>query len=159
MEKRKAIQILRRMQDQGPYDPEITEEAFEALDIAIEAIEGKGMISAREVMDILEETKKEVIKGNEGTPAAGIITASIGIVACKVGKKMEEKDANIINEREEKLKPCPFCGGKANVFRGITNPVKDIFYVECRKCRAYMGRDELGEDIEEIYNGEEGAEE
>ena len=34
----KAIQLLRAMQDPGPYDPQITEDAFTALDMAIDVL-------------------------------------------------------------------------------------------------------------------------
>lgn len=31
------------------------------------------------------------------------------------------------------LKPCPFCGGKANIDYG--NGIYEIFYVFCEKCK------------------------
>lgn len=38
----KAISLLRAMQEPGPWDPQITEPAFEALEMAIEALEHTG---------------------------------------------------------------------------------------------------------------------
>lgn len=42
-----------------------------------------------------------------------------------------------------KLKPCPFCGGDAEVLENITNPKMHTFHVECTKCLAQMGRDSV----------------
>jgi hypothetical protein len=39
MTRTKAIEMLKRMQDPEPYEPKITEEAKNALDIAIKALE------------------------------------------------------------------------------------------------------------------------
>ena len=41
-------------------------------------------------------------------------------------------------EKNLVIKPCPFCGGEANLVRmiGKTN----IYYIECSECRAMMGR-------------------
>ncbi len=38
MNKDRAIQMLERMQDPGPYEHQITSEAFDALQMAIEAL-------------------------------------------------------------------------------------------------------------------------
>lgn len=42
-----------------------------------------------------------------------------------------------------KLKPCPFCGGEAEAIENITNPNPKMhtFYVECTKCLVQMGQD------------------
>ena len=37
----------------------------------------------------------------------------------------------------KELKPCPFCGGKANITTYLGN--KRIVYIECDGCKAYMG--------------------
>lgn len=39
MTNEKAIKLLMRMQEPEPYEPQITEDAFEALQMAIEALE------------------------------------------------------------------------------------------------------------------------
>lgn len=33
------------------------------------------------------------------------------------------------------LKPCPFCGSGAELFRS-----KNAWFIECKKCNAYMGK-------------------
>lgn len=38
---------------------------------------------------------------------------------------------------DTKLKPCPFCGGEANV---VIAPMEGTAYVECKHCSAMMGR-------------------
>lgn len=43
-----------------------------------------------------------------------------------------------------KLKPCPFCGAKVELVRQIGKT--DIYYIECTKCRALMGREHMEED-------------
>lgn len=37
----------------------------------------------------------------------------------------------------DKLKPCPFCGGKANT---VYAPYVGIVYVQCNSCAAMLGR-------------------
>jgi len=36
----------------------------------------------------------------------------------------------------EKLKPCPFCGGEAEILPYLTNSDKNAYFVECCNCRA-----------------------
>lgn len=43
-----AIAILRRMQEPEPFEPQITESAFNALDMAISALEGKDINGSRD---------------------------------------------------------------------------------------------------------------
>ncbi len=35
-----------------------------------------------------------------------------------------------------KLKPCPFCGGKAEVLNGCTCYEPDDYWISCKKCEA-----------------------
>lgn len=39
-----------------------------------------------------------------------------------------------------KLKPCPFCGGKAELCNGSTYGLFDFVYMSCRKCYARTER-------------------
>ena len=59
MTNEKAIDLLRRMQEPEAYEPQITEEAFEALELAIRAL-GTGtnvgdLISRQAAIDILRQ--------------------------------------------------------------------------------------------------------
>ena len=54
MNKDKAIQLLERLQDPEPYEPHITSEAFEALQMAIDALSADGdTISRQAAIDAL----------------------------------------------------------------------------------------------------------
>ena len=45
-----------------------------------------------------------------------------------------------------KLKPCPFCGGKAEIL--VTQETKPRFFVWCPKCECYAAR---------VHNTRQGA--
>ena len=56
MDKNKAIQLLERLQDPEPYEPHITSEAFEAFQMAIDALSADGdTISRKAVLEIVED--------------------------------------------------------------------------------------------------------
>lgn len=49
-----------------------------------------------------------------------------------------------INQKEMKLKPCPFCGGEAEVYiraefaySPMLSGIANAFGVRCKKCNAY----------------------
>ena len=48
MNKDKAIQLLERLQDPDPYEPQITSEAFDALQMAIDALSADGNTISRQ---------------------------------------------------------------------------------------------------------------
>lgn len=52
----------------------------------------------------------------------------------------------------EKLKPCPFCGGKADIKRELDVDLGGTFYsVQCRSCRASSGDKYASEDCPQLY--------
>lgn len=93
MEDKRAVEILKSLQEPEAWEQPVKEEVFEALEIGIKAIEErKEMINAKKVMDLLKETKEELTKGTtKGSPAAGIISAVAGIMVSKVGLMMQGK--------------------------------------------------------------------
>ena len=61
MNKDKAIQLLERLQDPEPYEPQITSEAFEALQMAIDALSADGdTISRKAAIGVLHEALDRV---------------------------------------------------------------------------------------------------
>ena len=52
MTNEKAIDLLRRMQEPEAYEPQITEEAFEALELAIRALGTDTNVGTKDVPDI-----------------------------------------------------------------------------------------------------------
>ena len=51
----------------------------------------------------------------------------------------------------EKLKPCPFCGGKAALFE-TTPPCRKLFWIECRKCGAEIHGEKIKEEAIAAWN-------
>lgn len=52
-------------------------------------------------------------------------------------------------QREKKLKPCPFCGGKPRIIRiGHTK----VHYIECAECRAKTKQAESKDSAIEAWN-------
>lgn len=49
------------------------------------------------------------------------------------------------------LKPCPFCGGEANIDQG--NGIFKVFYVFCTKCKTRQANRLTREDAVEYWNG------
>lgn len=52
----------------------------------------------------------------------------------------------------EKLKPCPFCGGEAEINRGYSFGMTYIYEVECENCKALMGVFESEAEAIEAWN-------
>ena len=55
------------------------------------------------------------------------------------------------------LKPCPFCGGEAEIMSNLSH---NIYWVQCTNCISMMGRDEMVWSAvrgEMIFNKEENA--
>ena len=50
------------------------------------------------------------------------------------------------------LKPCPFCGGEAEVFRGITYGFRYLYEPRCIKCECALGIYETEEQAIEAWN-------
>lgn len=93
MEDKRAVEILKSLQEPEAWEQPMKEEAFEALLIGIKAIEErKEMINAKKAMNLLKETKEELTKGTtKGSPVEGIISAVTGIMISKVGLMMQGK--------------------------------------------------------------------
>ena len=64
MNKDKAIQLLERLQDPEPYEPMLTKDAYDAIQMAIDALSADGnTISRKAVLDALDEIEAEVADG------------------------------------------------------------------------------------------------
>lgn len=50
------------------------------------------------------------------------------------------------------LKPCPFCGGEAEVFRGTTYGFHYLYEPRCIKCECALGVYETEEQAIEAWN-------
>lgn len=48
--------------------------------------------------------------------------------------------------RNEKLKPCPFCGGEAEITKSYGLPLDGYVYVECLNCGASVRRIKISAD-------------
>ena len=92
MENNEAIRILRSIQEPEAWEKPVKGEVFEALEIGIKAIEeSKDMVNAKKIMKLIMDTNDELCKGAEGSPAAGMVKAIAGIMACKVGLALQGK--------------------------------------------------------------------
>ena len=58
----KAISLLRAMQEPGPWDPQITKAAFDALEMAIEAL-----AASSKQTKMIKEIRKWINSGNRGS--------------------------------------------------------------------------------------------
>ena len=64
MNKDKAIQLLERLQDPEPYEPMLTKDAYDAIQMAIDALSADGDTISREVaIDALDEIESEIADG------------------------------------------------------------------------------------------------
>lgn len=50
------------------------------------------------------------------------------------------------------LKPCPFCGGKAEIFRGTTYGLHYLYEPRCIKCECALGLFDTEEQAVEAWN-------
>ena len=63
MNKDKAIQLLERLQDPDPYEPMLTKDAYDAIQMAIDALSADGdMISRTSLMSELKDMHREAEK-------------------------------------------------------------------------------------------------
>ena len=61
MNKDKAIQLLERLQDPEPYEPMLTKDAYDAIQMAIDALSADGdTISRKAAIDVLHEALDRV---------------------------------------------------------------------------------------------------
>ena len=50
------------------------------------------------------------------------------------------------------LKPCPFCGGEAEIFRGTTYGFRPLYEPRCIKCECWIGIYDTEEQATEAWN-------
>lgn len=56
---------------------------------------------------------------------------------------------------EEKLKPCPFCGGEAEMYSEVDRIMGKFWYIRCRKC--YSNGSRIYESLKKLEPQEEYA--
>ena len=54
---------------------------------------------------------------------------------------------------QDKIKPCPFCGGIANFFVEPDAYDFDHYWLQCRKCQGYVIADTADEAVEKWNQG------
>lgn len=95
MDKDKAIQLLERLQDPEPYEPMLTKDAYDAIQMAIDALSADGdTISRKAAIEICDHAI-DLLKGQFGAGALVAIKESIDelpptqpeIIYCKDCKK------------------------------------------------------------------------
>lgn len=97
MESSRAIALLRRMQEPEVYEPQITEEAYEALDLAMKSLA---------VMEVVAEEfqKRDLLK--EGPKRGRWIVNRDGTVICSECRKPRR------DNRIDHIGWCNGCGAK-----------------------------------------------
>ena len=77
MEKNKAIQLLERLQDPEPYEPMLTKDAYDAIQMAIDALSADGdTISRKAAIDAVNcVTVMKGIRGGKGVAAEAVESA------------------------------------------------------------------------------------
>ena len=77
MNKDKAIQLLERLQDPEPYEPMLTKDAYDAIQMAIDALSADGdTISRKAAIEICDHAI-DLLKGQFGAGALVAIKESI----------------------------------------------------------------------------------
>ena len=97
MESRRAIALLRRMQEPEAYEPQITEEAYEALDLAMKSLA---------VMEVVAEECQKRDLFQPGTKRGKWIVDKYGFTICSECRKPRR------DNRIDHIGWCNGCGAK-----------------------------------------------
>ena len=77
MNKDKAIQLLERLQDPEPYEPMLTKDAYDAIQMAIDALSADGDTVSRKAAIEICDHAIDLLKGQFGAGALVAIKESI----------------------------------------------------------------------------------
>ena len=138
MNKDKAIQLLERLQNPEPYEPMLTKDADDAIQMAIDALSADGdTISRKAAIEICDHAI-DLLKGQFGAGALVAIKESIDELPPTQPERIKGHWIEIALSNH--TYKCSVCGRLlVNITDGKNNVAKDYPYCHC-------GADMRGED-------------
>jgi hypothetical protein len=110
MNKDKAIQLLERLQDPEPYEPMLTKDAYDAIQMAIDALSADGDTISRtslmsELKDMHNEAEKWIADAKNDDVKARAESCLVTITEIKL------RVDKLPPAQPEQLEQCPIYGG------------------------------------------------
>ena len=133
MNKDKAIQLLERLQDPEPYEPMLTKDAYDAIQMAIDALSADGdTISKKAAIEALDEIESEIAEGlgfeyekwqKYFCDLPPVQTEQLGTNLAEVGTDCISRQA-LLDKFESWLKTKDYNDGELNMLKAVLYEIR-----------------------------------